>query len=113
MIRKIIFYKNHFTDFYSKQSSKIQEKIEFTLDLIRKVERVPVKFLKHIEGTKGLFEIRVKVGKNIFRVFCFFEKEQLVILINGFQKKSQKTPPKEIKLALKLMGEYYDEKKKK
>lgn len=64
-------------------------------------------------NSTGLFEIRVEVGSNIFRVFCFFDKNKLVILINGFQKKSQKTPRREIELAEKLKKQYFDEKDKK
>lgn len=75
--------------------------------VITHAERVPVKFLKHIEGEKGLYEIRVEMGGNIYRVFCCFDREKLVILFNGFQKKTQKTPKQEIQLAVKLMKEYY------
>lgn len=61
---------------------------------------------------KGLFEARIKLGSNIWRVFCFFDKGKLVILLNGFTKKSQKTPQKEIDKAVRLMKEYYEEKNK-
>jgi phage-related protein len=73
-------------------------------------DRVPEKFLKHIEGQKGLYEIRIEVGSNIFRIFCCFDKGKLVVLFNGFHKKTQKTPKQEIQLALKLMTEYFDKK---
>ncbi len=63
-------------------------------------------------GTKGLYEIRVEVGSNIFRIFSFFDKGNLVVLGNGFQKKSQKTPKQEIDKALKIMEEYKNEKGK-
>lgn len=63
-----------------------------------------------MENTDGLYEIRVEVGSNIFRVFCFFDEGNLVILLNGFQKKSQKTPKNEIELAEKLKKEYFYEK---
>ena len=66
--------------------------------------------MKHIEGSKGLYEIRAEVGSNIYRVFCSFDDGRLVILMNGFQKKSQKTPKEEIKLAEKLLKEYLDTK---
>ena len=110
MFREIQFFKNYFLDFYSEQSSDVQEKIEFILDLIRRVDIVPTKFLKSIEGSKGLYEIRVKVKSNIYRIFCFFDAGKLVILINGFQKKTQKLPRKEIMKAEKLKGEYFLEK---
>jgi len=74
------------------------------------LERVPSKYFSHMENTDGLYEIRVEVGSNIFRVFSFFDEGNLVILLNGFQKKSQKTPRNEIELAEKLKKEYFDEK---
>ena len=80
------------------------------MQLIATIEMVPAKFFKHIAGTNGLYEIRVEVGSDIFRVFCFFDKGQLIILVNGFQKKTQKTPKFEIEFAEKLKKEYFDEK---
>ena len=78
--------------------------------LIATLDRVPAKYFNHMEGSTGIYEIRVEVGSDIYRVFSFFDKGQLVILINGFQKKSQKTPVKEIELAEKLKKQYFDEK---
>lgn len=75
------------------------------------MEHVPGKFFKHIED--GIYEVRVEVGTNIFRVFCFFDEGKLVILINGFQKKTQKTPKNEIATAKKIKNEYFDEKSNK
>lgn len=77
------------------------------------MERVPSNYLKSIQGVKGLYEARIKLGSNIWRVFCFFDGDKLVILLNGFQKKSQKTPKTEIEKAQRLMTEYYKDKKKK
>jgi phage-related protein len=111
--RQLIFYKHYFTNFYTSQTSKVQEKIEYVFKILRTVEKVPKKFLDHIKGTDGLYEIRIEAGSNIFRVFCCFDKGNLVILFNGFQKKSQKTPKQEIKLAEKLMKEYFEQKNKK
>jgi len=88
----------------------VQRKIEWTLNLIRLTRQVPEKYFKHLEGTKGLYEIRVEVGNNIFRIFAFFDEGNLVILGNGFQKKSQKTPKQEIDKALKIKAEYESEK---
>jgi phage-related protein len=82
----------------------------WTFDLIEDLERVPDIYLKHIEETDGLYEIRVKNGSDIFRIFCFFDKGQLVVLANGFQKKTQKTPRSEIDRALKIKQEYESEK---
>lgn len=81
------------------------------MQLISIVEKVPEKYFKHISSSNGLFEIRVEVSSNIYRVFCFFDKGKLIIILNGFQKKSQKTPQNEIQLAEKLMKEYFDEQK--
>ena len=107
MKREIIFYKNYFLKFYHKLDERTQEKVEYVFDVIRYEERVPTGFLKHLEGTDKLYEVRVKMGRNIYRIFCFFDKGKLVVLLNGFQKKTQKTPRKEIKMAEKLKKEYY------
>jgi phage-related protein len=73
---------------------------------------VPQTYLKHLEGSDGLYEIRASSGKNIFRIFCFFDEGQLVILLNGFQKKTQKTPKPEIERAEKLKRKYYEDKQR-
>ncbi|MGF7139522.1 type II toxin-antitoxin system RelE/ParE family toxin [Roseimarinus sediminis] len=111
MTREIQFYRNYFIDFYISLDSSVQEKIEYVFKVIKTVDVIPQKFLKHIEGTEGLYEIRVKVGSDIFRFFCCFDSGRLVILFNGFQKKSQKTPKKEITKALKIKDEYFHSKK--
>lgn len=108
--RTIVFYKNYFQDFFASQNKKVKAKIVWTLDLIEELQRVPESYLKHIENTNGLYEIRIQLGSDIFRIFCFFDHGQLVILINGFQKKTQKTPKKEIEMALKIKAEYEREK---
>ncbi len=109
--RKIIFYENHFTNFYLQQSEKVQEKIEHVFKVLRTVQNVPKKFLEHIAGTDGLYEVRIEFESNIYRVFCCFDKGNLVVLFNGFQKKTQKTPKKEIEIALKLKNDYFNPKK--
>ena len=101
-VRKIIHCKHFFTEFSATFTPAVQRKIEYVLDLIRHVPHFPAKFLKHMEGTEGIFEVRVEFQSNIYRVFCFFDKGRLVILLNGFQKKSQKTPGNEIELAERL-----------
>ncbi len=110
--RKIIFYKHYFQDFYLEQSEKVQEKIEFVFKIVKTVQNVPKKFLEHLTGTDGLYEIRIEYEGNIYRIFCCFDKGNLVLLFNGFQKKTQKTPKKEIDLAQKLKDEYFNAKKK-
>jgi phage-related protein len=110
-IREIIAYKNYFEDFLIKQPIKVQNKIFKILEAIETLERIPTTYLKLIAETKGLYEARIQVGTNIWRVFCFFDSGKLVILLNGFQKKTQKTPKNEIDKAKRLMKEYYENKK--
>lgn len=105
--RQIIFYKHYFTDFYLAQTNKVQEKIEFVFKILRTVDRVPKKFLDHMAGSDGLYEIRVEVASDIYRIFCCFDKGNLIILFNGFQKKKQKTPKQELDTATKLKREYF------
>jgi len=111
MAREIIFFQNYFIDFYITQDLSVQETIEYIFKVIRTVDRIPGKFLKHIEGTDGLYEIRIKTGSDIYRIFCCFDSGRLVILFNGFQKKSDKTPKKEIERGLRLKAEYFKQKK--
>ena len=111
MGRQIIFYQNHFIEFYKKQDDAVKSKIQYVLELIKQVDRVPEKFLKHISRSPGLYKIRVEVTSNIYRVFCYFDEGRIVVLFNAFQKKSQKTPAKEIAKATMLMNEYYANKK--
>ncbi len=106
-VRKLVFYKNHFHDFFDKQTEKAKEKIEYVLFLLTHIEKVPDKFLKHIEGHKSLYEIRVEHSSNIFRIFCCFDNGKIVVLFNGYQKKTSKTSSKEIDMANKLMKEYF------
>ena len=108
--RKIVFFKSYFQNFFNQQSKKVKEKIVWTFDLIEDLQRVPEIYFKHIEDTDGLYEIRVQIGSDIFRIFCFFDKGNLVVLANGFQKKTQKTSKKEIELALKIKAAYENEK---
>lgn len=109
-VREVITYKNYFEDFFKEQPRKIQDKIIKVLDILENVERVPVTYLKYVEGTNGLFEVRIQLGSNIFRIFCCFDGNKLVVLFSGFQKKTQKTPAKEIERALRIMSEYYNDK---
>lgn len=109
--RTVIFYKDYFQDFFVKQRDKVRDKIIWTLELIEDIQKIPETYLKHIENTDGLYEIRVQHGSDIFRIFCFFDQGRLVILMNAFQKKSQKTPKKEIDKALKIKEEYEKSKK--
>ena len=109
-IRKIIFYKKYFTSFYVEQAENVRKKINQVLMLIQSQQRIPAKFLKHIESTDGLYEIRVELTGNIYRIFCCFDEGKLVVLFNAFQKKTQKTSQSEIEKALKIKDEYFKQK---
>ena len=112
-VRNTFVYGHHFWDFYNSQKKEVQDKIDWVIGLVRSLQIVPEKFFKHLEGTDGLFEMRVKVGSDIYRIFCCFDRDNLVILFNGFQKKSDKTPRQEIEKAEKLKQLYYESKKAK
>lgn len=109
--REIVLYKDYFRHFYVTLQQKVKDKIAWTLRAIETLPVVPEVYLKHLENADGLFEIRVQQGGNIFRIFCFFDEGKLIILMNGFQKKTQKTPLSEIERALKIKDEYEQEKK--
>jgi phage-related protein len=108
--RQIIFFKDYFFDYFEQQTEKVKEKIDHVLFVVTVAKRIPQKFFQHVEGTNGLYEIRVEFQGNIYRVFCCFDEGQVVILFNGFQKKSQKTPSGELAKAVRIMNEYFDEK---
>lgn len=108
--REIKFYKHYFNEFYVAQSDKVRRKIAQTLVWLQTIDRLPVSILKSIEGKKGLYEIRIEFSGNIYRVFCCFDEGSLVILFNGFQKKTQKPPVGEIEKAERLMNEYFNNK---
>lgn len=109
-VREVIAFKNYFEDFLLDQPQKVQDKIFKIIEAIETLERVPSNYLKHLTGTDGLYEARIQLGSNIWRVFCFFDGDKLVVLMNGFQKKTQKTPNNQIEKALSIMAEYYEQK---
>jgi len=111
--RKVSAYKTYFLDFYQAQNELLQLKIEWTLRLIETTRHVPEKYFKHIENTKGLYEIRIEYNGNIYRIFAFFDKGNLIILCNAFQKKTNKTPKAAIQKALRIMEDYQHEQKNK
>jgi len=112
-LRDIFYYNDYYLDFFETLKPEVQKKFNWTLQLIATLDRIPEKYFKHVSGSTGIYEIRVEVRSDIFRVFSFFDKEQLVILLNGFQKKTQKIPKNEIELAEKLKKQYFYEKGKK
>lgn len=112
MSRQIIFHGDYFIDFYKGLDIKVKEKIKYVFELIKQVDRVPEKFLAPMTGYEGLYEIRIEYMSNIYRVFCCFDQGRLVVLFNGFQKKTQKTPKNKIEKAMRLKEEYFKLKEK-
>lgn len=109
--RELFFFKNYFDGFYENQTDKVKKKIIWTLKVIEEIDRIPEGYLKHLKNTTGLYEIRIQSGNNIFRIFCFFDSGNLVVIGHGFQKKTQKTPKQQIERAEQIKKEYYDSKK--
>ncbi len=108
-VREIIFFGTYFSEFFEGQTEKVKDKIDYVLFVLAHVNQIPEKFLKHLSGHKDLYELRVNYGGNIFRIFCFFDKGNLVVLLNGYQKKSAKTSKNEIDRANRLMIEYFNQ----
>jgi phage-related protein len=108
MRRKIVTYGGYFERFMDSLDAKVQEKIQYGLLLLKTQDRLPLKFVKYIK--EELYELRTEYNSNIYRVFFIFDKGQIVVLFNGFQKKTQKTPNKEIEKALKIKEAYYGDK---
>jgi len=102
-------YKNYYWDFYNAQSKAVRTKIDYVLHVIINIQQIPKKFFKHIED--GIYEIRIKNGSDIYRLFSFFDEGKLVILLHGFTKKTQKLPRREIEKAIHLRKQYYEDKK--
>lgn len=105
MKRTIITFGGYFEEFISKLSEKEVNKIDYILVLLSNGNRISAKFMKHIQD--GLFELRALYNGNIYRVFFCFDEDKIVVLFNGFQKKTQKTPQNEIDKALRIKKEYY------
>ena len=110
--RNLIYFRHYYWDFYNAQKEEVKDKIDYVLFLVTVADRIPGKFYKRINGYEGLFEIRIEIESNIFRIFCCFDEGKLVVLFNGFQKKSQKTPKKEIEKAARIKNEYFGYKMK-
>lgn len=109
MNRRIIAYGNYYKDFFDSLDKGTQEKILYGLLLLKTQDRLPVKYVKFIKD--GLYELRVEWQGNIYRIFFCYDVGNIVILFNGFQKKTQKIPDREIDKALKLRKEYYERKR--
>lgn len=104
--RKIWAYKNYFIDFLDTLKERQKDKVYYVLDMLKTQERLNVKFVKYIR--EGLFEIRISSCGETLRIFFIFDEGNLVVLFNGFDKKSRTTPSAEIDMALKLKKEYYE-----
>lgn len=109
--RTIYFYKDYFREFYDRLTWKVQKKILWTLEVVETLDRIPEIYFKHLSNTNGLYEIRIQAGGNIYRVLCFFDHDDLIVVGHGFQKKTQKTPMQEIERALAIKKQYHEEKK--
>lgn len=109
-IRSIKLFKSYYKDFYVAQSQTVRDKINFVLRLVETQRIIPRKFFRIIEGSDGIYEIRVEVENNIYRIFCCMDGGAVVVLFHGFQKKTQKTPQKEIKRAEAIKKEYFKSK---
>lgn len=101
-VREVVFYGDSFFIFYKKLSPQAKLKVDWTLQLIESLPLVPEKFLKHLSGTDGLYEIRIAYESNAYRLLCFFDEGKLIVVLNGFHKKTNRTPNSEIKRALEL-----------
>lgn len=110
-VREIIIHGDYFAEFYDELAQNVRRKINFVLSVVRTEQNIPAKFFRSIETVAGLFEVRVEADGNIYRIFCCFDEGKLVVLFNGFQKKTQKTPAKEIRKAAAIMKEYFEMKK--
>lgn len=97
-------------DFFDAQTEKTKDKIDYVLFLITVADVIPKKFFEQITGYNGLYAIRIEFESNIFRIFCCFDKGNIVVLFNGFQKKAQRIPVKEIEKAMQIMQEYFNTK---
>ena len=106
--RALFFFKDYFRKFYEAQNNKVKKKILWTLRIVEGLDQIPEIYFKHLTGTEGLYEIRVQVGSDIFRIFCFFDKGNVVVIGHGFTKKTQKTPQAELDRAHKTKAEYYE-----
>lgn len=108
MNRRILTYGGYFERLIESLSYKEQQKVKYGLLLLKTLDKIPTKFVKYIRG--GIYELRTEYNGNIFRVFFIFDEGNIVVLFNGFQKKTQKTPEKEIELAIRIKERYYGDK---
>lgn len=108
MRRRIVTYGGYFEKFIADLTEKEIKKLDYIISLLETEDRLPVKFIKYLRDS--LYELRMEYNSNIYRVFFIFDEDRIVVLFNGFQKKSQKTPENEIERALKIKEAYYADK---
>ncbi|HRP33001.1 MAG TPA: type II toxin-antitoxin system RelE/ParE family toxin [Agriterribacter sp.] len=111
MQRRLKTYGYYFLNFYNALGQDVQEKIDWVFEVVKAAEQIPKKFFEHITGSDGIYAIRIEYEGNIYRVLWFYDKGNIIVLVNSFQKKTQKTPPREITLAEKLKKQYFNDKK--
>ena len=116
-MREIIFYRTQTNEcpieqFLDSLNSKQAQKVTWVLQLVEELELVPATYLKKLTNTDDLWEIRIQQGNNIFRLLGFFDAVNFVVLTNGFQKKTQKTPKAEILLSEQRKKDYLKRKDK-
>lgn len=103
-MRDIRFYRTEsgtspVEEFLDSLTGKQAQKVAWVLQLIEELDTVSVQYFKKLVNTDDIWEVRVQTGNNIFRLLGFLEEDQLIVLNHGFQKKTQRTPKKEIQLA--------------
>lgn len=108
-IRKLVFYKTYFFEFFERQEKKVKEKIDFGLYLLQYVNQLPGKYVGSTKE-KNLFYLRIKQGSDIYRIFFCYDEDKIVVIMNGLTKKSQKIPENEIDKAISIKKQYFDEK---
>ena len=110
-IRELIYFDDYFDQFYEDQNPKVREKIDLGLYYLQYTKQIPSRYIGTTK-TKNLYYLRIKQGSNIYRIFFCYDEGKIIVLFNGFQKKTQKTPKSEIKKALRIQKRYFDEKEK-
>ena len=107
--RRVTAYKNYFLDFMATLDEGAEQKVYYSIDMLKTQQRVSKKFVQYIR--EEVYELRAEYEGNIYRIFFCFDEGNIVILFNGFQKKTNKMPESEIRKAIKLKNEYYASKR--
>jgi phage-related protein len=115
-VKSVKFYKTQsgkipVKEFLDSLNSKHAQKVAWVLELIERMDQVPVQYFKKLKSTDGIWEVRARVGSNSFRLLGFIDNDEYIILTNGFAKKSQKTPKQEIELAEQRKADYLSRKR--